>query len=1008
MFKSRHYILAFIVCCFLACNNGNDITKQTPVATDFTIGNLKQTVGNISPVTIVPLSGKSTGTIAIYYNNSFTLPVNAGEYLVTFNVAATTYWNEANRLNAGMLSITQASGNFGTPDVININFSESLTLANLSLPEGYTWDTPETTLNAGTDQSFPVTFTHPSGNYESAKGYITVNVLKVDAGFGDHSSINVSYTPTLILANLSLEAGYTWDTPEIALNAGDNQLFPAIFTHPSGNFNSASGYIVVNVAKAIGNFGSPDAINTTYIAALTLTNLILEAGYAWNAPATFLTAGANQLFPATFTHSSGNYESANGNIIVNVAKAIGNFGSHDDINTIYTTTLTLENLILETGYTWDIPATALNAGNNQIFPATFIHPSGNYEIANGNITVNVEKSGPSAWPTSATITYGMPLSSSTLSGGDTASGSFSWTNSIIFPTVINTGYDVTFTPNDTANYVITIGRVPITVDKAIGGVVNPIVSGYTHNGILLEGVTVSTGQNVEYAISTSNNANTAVWQTGLIFTGLSSGTNYYIFARSIENENYNTGLSSDSIQVTTRLSDILTVTNEVEWNNALALINTFGNGTEILPQTFTITISGAVSISGSTSASFGTVSNLIVTINGNGSLTLTSRGRIITATNNQRIIIDSGNLTLQGYSSNNTSLISIGTNSTLELRNGTISNNINTNTNASAFGGGVSCSGNFIMSGGTISNNYAGIYIRNSGSSFSGLGGGIYCTGTFTMTAGSISNNMVFSDAINTTVSANPSAFGGGVYFSGTDFNISGGNINNNESLASIYSGSGTAAGGGVYFSGTNLNMTGGNMSDNISRSFTTTISTASSSSYGGGLYFANGSFTLDGGSINNNTTSSNNNSSNAFADGGGVYFVNGLFSMKAGEINNNTATSSNSLARGGGVYINNTFTMTGGTVSGNKSITYGGGIFISNNSNSSFVKTGGNLFGNDAVVVSNRNTVIGSNPYGHAVYYDLLPGFYRDTSLGTSDDLYSTAPLPPNSGQSLSGWTRR
>ena len=391
MFKSGHYILAFIVCCFLACDNGNGITKQTPVATDFTIGNLKQTVGNISPVTIVPLSGKSTGTIAIYYNNSFTLPVDAGEYLVTFDVAATTGWNEANRLNAGMLSIVQASGSFGTPDAININFSESLTLAHLSLPEGYTWDAPETTLNAGANQLFPATFIHPSGNYESANGYITVNVLKVEAGFGEHDSINASYTPTLILANLNLETGYVWDTPETALNAGTNQLFPATFTHPSGNFEPANGYIVVNVAKAIGNFGSPDVINTTYTATLTLANLNLETGYTWNTPATILNAGINQLFSATFTHSSGNYEPANGNITVNVGKAIGNFGSPDDINTTYTTTLTLANLNLAAGYTWNDPSTVLNAGNGQLFAAIFVHPSGNYESASGSIAVNVAK-----------------------------------------------------------------------------------------------------------------------------------------------------------------------------------------------------------------------------------------------------------------------------------------------------------------------------------------------------------------------------------------------------------------------------------------------------------------------------------------------------------------------------------------------------------------------------------------------------------------------------------------
>lgn len=694
---------------------------------------------------------------------------------------------------------------------------------------------------------------------------------------------------------------------------------------------------------------------------------------------------------------------------LNVNKAVGVWVSIATVNTTYSPTLTLGDITLPVGYAFTMPTTNLNAGNSQSFAATYTNPNGNYEVANGNITLNVAKSGPTSWPTATAITYGTPLSASVLSGGDTASGSFAWTNSLIFPTVINNGYSVTFTPYDTVNYTTTTGTVVITVNKAVGGGITPVVSGYTHNGILLNAVTAATGQSVEYGISTSNNVNTAIWQTGLIFTGLNHGTSYYLFARSVENENYNTGEGSNGLQVTTRSSDVLTVTNEAEWNNALTLISTFSNGTDDIPQTYTITISGTISIPGSTSTSFGSVSNLVVTINGNGSLSLTSNGRLISATGNQKIIIDSANLTLRGRSSNNTSLISISANSTLELRNGTISDNRISNINASASGGGVYCSGIFIMTGGTISNNSSGTTITSAGLSASASGGGVYCSGTFTMTGGTIINNRAGAySSTNSAYSSNVSTYGGGVSFSGINFTMTGGTINNNTSSVGISdSNYGSSYGGGVYFSGTNFNMTGGNINSNTSESGTSPISSANSSSYGGGLYISNGTFTLDGGSINNNTTTSSNNSSNAYAYGGGVYFSNGSFIMKVGNINNNTATSSYSSACGGGVYINSIFTMTGGTVSGNTSKTYGGGMYISNNNNSSFAKTGGIIYGNDAVV-TNRNIVTGSNSYGHAAYYNLSPGFYRDITLSVNEDMYSTAPLPPNSGQTLNGWTRR
>jgi hypothetical protein len=83
-------------------------------------------------------------------------------------------------------------------------------------------------------------------------GNITVNVAKASGTFGSHVEINTTYTPTLTLANLSLSTGYVWNTPETGLNAGDGQQFSAAYTEPSGNYESVSGNITVNVAKAAG------------------------------------------------------------------------------------------------------------------------------------------------------------------------------------------------------------------------------------------------------------------------------------------------------------------------------------------------------------------------------------------------------------------------------------------------------------------------------------------------------------------------------------------------------------------------------------------------------------------------------------------------------------------------------------------------------------------------------------------------------------------------------------
>jgi hypothetical protein len=149
----------------------------------------------------------------------------------------------------------------------------------------------------------------------------------------------------------------------------------------------------LTVNRAPGSFGNLSAFNITYLSGLTLGTIALPPGYAWVVSITPLNAGHDQAFAATYTDPSGNYESANGTITVNVAKAAGIFAAHAAINTTYTTTLTLAalNAQLGSGYAWVNPSTALSAGNGQSFPATYLNPNGNYESAIGAVTVNVAK-----------------------------------------------------------------------------------------------------------------------------------------------------------------------------------------------------------------------------------------------------------------------------------------------------------------------------------------------------------------------------------------------------------------------------------------------------------------------------------------------------------------------------------------------------------------------------------------------------------------------------------------
>ncbi|MDR2730746.1 MAG: hypothetical protein LBB81_07610, partial [Treponema sp.] len=408
------------------------------------------------------------------------------------------------------------------------------------------------------------------------------------------------------------------------------------------------------------------------------------------------------------------------------------------------------------------------------------------------------------------------------------------------------------------------------------------------------------------------------------------------------------------------LDPTIWVTNNGEWNGALSYIKSLGSGTAVNPNKYTIGVTGDVMVFGNTTATLGAVSNVEVTLKGNGRLYLSNRGFLLNIGSAQTIIIDSPDLVLQGLSSenggvdNNDSAVRINTGGKLELKNGTIKSNRNKSSGnvTSRRGGGVyvDSGGIFTMSGGTISGN-------SSDSSSSGdtkvtitsdsRGGGVYVLGSFTMTGGTISGNWAYgiSAASGYTSKATSTSYGGGVYVENGSFTMSGGAIFENTSQS---------------------------------------VSSTNSNSYGGGVCVANSSsFTMSGGTINGNTAHGHNDtrekdsSSNGY--GGGVCVISGSFTMTGGTFMRNAANAaSNGVAKntygyGGGVcvYLTGTFSKSGDTI----------------------------IYGNDALD-SLRN---GAQTNGHAAYrlgFSLLgiPTYYRNTTAGPDVNL---------STSSTSGWNQ-
>lgn len=258
----------------------------------------------------------------------------------------------------------------------------------------------------------------------------------------------------------------------------------------------------------------------------------------------------------------------------------------------------------------------------------------------------------------------------------------------------------------------------------------------------------------------------------------------------------------------------------------------------------------------------------------------------------------------------------------------------------SPYGRGVTVGNNasFTLYGGTICDNQA-----CASSNTTAQGGGVYIgsSSTFNMYGGKISNNQATVEPNKT-----GSGYGGGVYCApnGT-FNLLAGEITGNQVRVDSKDG-GSGLGGGVFNKGTFT------MSGDSKISGNRIVSSSPEKQYGGGVCNSkfNASFVMSGGEISENYidtwyggpaygggvysddkfvftggTITNNRVQSARTNvfGGGIYNDQGEFTMSGGTISNNTAKT-DGVCKGGGVCIYpSAFTMSGGEISGNQALTY-------------------------------------------------------------------------------------
>jgi hypothetical protein len=316
--------------------------------------------------------------------------------------------------------------------------------------------------------------------------------------------------------------------------------------------------------------------------------------------------------------------------------------------------------------------------------------------------------------------------------------------------------------------------------------------------------------------------------------------------------------------------DTVTLTGGVRLENA-ALTVPSGVTLDLTKETLQLANNAIFTVNGTVNAkaegiNIDSAATTPATINGKGTISLKSKGRMLGIYEGKKLTLDG--VTLVGLSDNDDSLVGIGNGGELVMNSGAITGN----THASdewAGGGGVEVwQGKFTMEGGTI-----------SGNSADGGGGGVHINenSTFTMKDGTISGNTARSTGGGVRAERNSTfTMEGGTISANTTADTDGGGVHINEnSIFTIKDGtiSGNTAGrhgGGVWVAASStFIMKGGSISGNATRG----------TGSGGGVFIHISSFTMEGGTISGNTGNS----------GGGVYFNSGSFTMEGGRIQGTT-----------------------------------------------------------------------------------------------------------------------
>ncbi len=254
------------------------------------------------------------------------------------------------------------------PEALTTTYDPTGKLADITLPTGYTWNTPLSSVGdaTATERAFTATYSDGSNSFSISLGVI---VEKATPSYTTPTNLTAVYGKTL--ADVTLPTGWTFkDAGSTLVGSAGTNTFTVVYTPAdTTNYLTAEEDVDIVVTKAVPNYTVPT--NLTAVYGKMLADVTLPTG--WN----FKDAGSTSVgnvgtntFTVIYTPTdTTNYQTVEKDVNIVVTSAIPNYTVPTNLTAEYGKTLA--DVSLPTGWTFKDPKALVGKVGTHSFIAVY-------------------------------------------------------------------------------------------------------------------------------------------------------------------------------------------------------------------------------------------------------------------------------------------------------------------------------------------------------------------------------------------------------------------------------------------------------------------------------------------------------------------------------------------------------------------------------------------------------------------------------------------------------------